>query len=188
MTQTWPRSARCRPGSDLVSPQVRVSTSAGKRSESFPLFSSGHVSAQRVALQVQRSGKKSGVAVSSFLEELVVRRELTDNFCFYNKKYDSVEGQCGSRPSTGGSLKLTSSFGALVVPRCVRVGPEDPERSRQGRKAVRLHTQAAGGGTDARQTLERCSGTALLNQGGSLRNALKLPAQILQQTYFSCPH
>lgn len=34
------------------------------------------------------------MAVASFIEELVVRRELTDNFCFYNQKYDSVEGQC----------------------------------------------------------------------------------------------
>lgn len=33
------------------------------------------------------------MTVSSYIEELVVRRELTDNFCFYNKKYDSVEGQ-----------------------------------------------------------------------------------------------
>ena len=29
---------------------------------------------------------------SAFLEELVVRRELSDNFCFYNKNYDTVEG------------------------------------------------------------------------------------------------
>lgn len=54
---------------------------------------SGHLSAQRVAQQVQHSGRKAGVTVSSYIEELVVRRELTDNFCFYNKKYDSVEGQ-----------------------------------------------------------------------------------------------
>ena len=26
------------------------------------------------------------------LEELVVRRELSDNFCYYNDRYDSVEG------------------------------------------------------------------------------------------------
>lgn len=31
-------------------------------------------------------------SVSAYLEELIVRRELSDNFCFYNKKYDSVEG------------------------------------------------------------------------------------------------
>jgi deoxyribodipyrimidine photo-lyase len=27
-----------------------------------------------------------------FLEELIVRRELSDNFCFYNPNYDSVAG------------------------------------------------------------------------------------------------
>jgi deoxyribodipyrimidine photo-lyase len=29
---------------------------------------------------------------SSFLEELVVRRELSDNFCYYNTYYDSFNG------------------------------------------------------------------------------------------------
>ncbi|XP_036938634.1 CPD photolyase isoform X1 [Acanthopagrus latus] len=61
-------------------------------SQLSPWIRFGHLSAQRVALQVQHSGKKAGVTVSSYIEELVVRRELTDNFCFYNKKYDSVEG------------------------------------------------------------------------------------------------
>lgn len=70
----------------------------------FILFS-GHLSAQRVALQVQQSGRKKGLSVASFIEELVVRRELTDNFCFYNKKYDSVEGQF--RPHLIRSVLLT---------------------------------------------------------------------------------
>ncbi|KAI3374397.1 hypothetical protein L3Q82_006224 [Scortum barcoo] len=61
-------------------------------SQLSPWIRFGHLSAQRVALQVQHSGRKAGLSVSSFIEELVVRRELTDNFCFYNKKYDSVEG------------------------------------------------------------------------------------------------
>jgi deoxyribodipyrimidine photo-lyase len=30
--------------------------------------------------------------IGSFLEELIVRRELSDNFCFYNSYYDSVVG------------------------------------------------------------------------------------------------
>jgi deoxyribodipyrimidine photo-lyase len=29
---------------------------------------------------------------SSFLEELVVRRELSDNFCYYNSNYDTFDG------------------------------------------------------------------------------------------------
>jgi deoxyribodipyrimidine photo-lyase len=31
-------------------------------------------------------------SISAFIEELVVRAELSDNFCFYNKKYGSVDG------------------------------------------------------------------------------------------------
>jgi deoxyribodipyrimidine photo-lyase len=48
----------------------------------------GQISAQRVALMAL-----SGMTDSSpFLEELVVRRELADNFCYYNPHYDSVQG------------------------------------------------------------------------------------------------
>ncbi|MFB0561950.1 MAG: deoxyribodipyrimidine photo-lyase [Candidatus Lokiarchaeia archaeon] len=56
-----------------------------------PYLHFGQISAQRVALEVQKSGayKKSKEA---FLEELIVRRELSDNFCFYNSNYDSFEG------------------------------------------------------------------------------------------------
>ncbi|XP_076281447.1 deoxyribodipyrimidine photo-lyase isoform X3 [Lasioglossum baleicum] len=31
-------------------------------------------------------------SVESFMEEAIVRRELSDNFCFYNKNYDLLEG------------------------------------------------------------------------------------------------
>lgn len=61
-------------------------------SQLSPWIRFGHLSAQRVALQVQRDGKSASQSVGPFIEELVVRRELTDNFCFYNEKYDSVEG------------------------------------------------------------------------------------------------
>ncbi|XP_038820223.1 CPD photolyase [Salvelinus namaycush] len=57
-----------------------------------PWIRFGHLSAQRVVLQVKCCGKSAGESVSSFTEELVVRRELTDNFCFYNPSYDSVKG------------------------------------------------------------------------------------------------
>ncbi|XP_041804411.1 CPD photolyase isoform X1 [Chelmon rostratus] len=70
----------------------RNDPNAAALSQLSPWIRFGHLSAQRVALQVQRSGKSTGQPVASFIEELVVRRELTDNFCFYNKKYDSVEG------------------------------------------------------------------------------------------------
>lgn len=70
----------------------RNDPNAAALSQLSPWIRFGHISAQRVALQVQRSGKNSSQSVAPFIEELVVRRELTDNFCFYNKKYDSVEG------------------------------------------------------------------------------------------------
>ncbi|KAG7525047.1 deoxyribodipyrimidine photo-lyase-like [Solea senegalensis] len=71
---------------------LRNDPNANALSQLSPWIRFGHLSAQRVALQVKHSGKSTGHSITSFIEELVVRRELTDNFCFYNKKYDSVEG------------------------------------------------------------------------------------------------
>jgi deoxyribodipyrimidine photo-lyase len=56
-----------------------------------PYLHFGQISPQRVALEVLESGcDKQSKEV--FLEELIVRRELSDNFCFYNRNYDSCEG------------------------------------------------------------------------------------------------
>lgn len=51
----------------------------------------GHISAQRVVLEIIGRTEHSK-SRESFLEELIVRRELSDNFCYYNKKYDSFDG------------------------------------------------------------------------------------------------
>ncbi|NVN93024.1 MAG: deoxyribodipyrimidine photo-lyase [Desulfuromonadales bacterium] len=56
-----------------------------------PWLHFGQISAQRVALEVGRQMDASA-SVEAFLEELIVRRELSDNFCFYNSNYDSLEG------------------------------------------------------------------------------------------------
>lgn len=43
--------------------------------------------------QSKRVHSKSKDSVEAFLEEAVVRRELADNFCFYNlENYDSIKG------------------------------------------------------------------------------------------------
>lgn len=55
-----------------------------------PYLHFGQISAQRVALEVVRSGANDRNK-DAFLEELIVRRELADNFCFYNGNYDSIE-------------------------------------------------------------------------------------------------
>lgn len=56
-----------------------------------PYLHFGHISAQRVALRIV-SCKCDKPSADAFLEELLVRRELSDNFCFYNHHYDCFEG------------------------------------------------------------------------------------------------
>jgi deoxyribodipyrimidine photo-lyase len=56
-----------------------------------PYLHFGQISAQRVALTIQQFWQKSPSA-KAFLEELIVRRELSDNFCYFNSKYDSFDG------------------------------------------------------------------------------------------------
>jgi deoxyribodipyrimidine photo-lyase len=56
-----------------------------------PYLHFGHISAQRIALMLN-DFKEADVSVSSFLEELIVRKELADNFCYYNSNYDNFNG------------------------------------------------------------------------------------------------
>jgi deoxyribodipyrimidine photo-lyase len=60
-----------------------------------PYLHFGQISAQRVALEVQKK-KVSKESKDGFLEELIVRRELSDNFCFYNQDYDRFAGSWSS--------------------------------------------------------------------------------------------
>ncbi len=55
-----------------------------------PYLHFGHISAQRITLEVNRADVAQE-AKDAFLEELIVRRELSDNFCFHNPRYDSTE-------------------------------------------------------------------------------------------------
>lgn len=58
-----------------------------------PWFHFGQISPQRIALECNKiKNNANKVHVESFLEEMVVRRELSDNFCFYNPDYDSLKG------------------------------------------------------------------------------------------------
>lgn len=61
------------------------------QSDLSPYLHFGNISAQRIAMEVQVS-RASAKNKEAFLEELIVRRELSDNFCYYNDHYDSVEG------------------------------------------------------------------------------------------------
>ncbi|MDQ1261578.1 MAG: deoxyribodipyrimidine photo-lyase [Euryarchaeota archaeon] len=53
-----------------------------------PYLHFGQISSQRIALEVFRSRKDAG----AFLEELIVRKELSDNYCYYNQHYDDMQG------------------------------------------------------------------------------------------------
>lgn len=56
-----------------------------------PYLHFGMIAAQRVALEVQ-SHAPQGEPTAAFLEELIIRRELADNFCLYTPQYDQVAG------------------------------------------------------------------------------------------------
>ncbi|MGD0827885.1 MAG: deoxyribodipyrimidine photo-lyase [Desulfobaccales bacterium] len=72
-------------------PEGRNDPTQDGQSNLSPYLHFGQIAAQRIALEVEDSpaGTK---AKESFLEELIVRRELADNFCFYNPQYDSFAG------------------------------------------------------------------------------------------------
>jgi deoxyribodipyrimidine photo-lyase len=42
-----------------------------------------------------KATKRYHESIAAFVEEGIVRRELSDNFCFYQPHYDSLEGAAG---------------------------------------------------------------------------------------------
>lgn len=60
-------------------------------SELSPYLHFGQISALEIALEViKQAPDDENRAI--FLEQLIVRRELAENFCYYNPSYDSFEG------------------------------------------------------------------------------------------------
>lgn len=67
-----------------------------------PYLHFGHISAQTILLRMLQTHKLnlekifSNATVenniSSFIEEIIIRKELAENFCFYNPDYDSTKG------------------------------------------------------------------------------------------------
>ncbi|XP_065917481.1 deoxyribodipyrimidine photo-lyase-like isoform X2 [Dysidea avara] len=58
-----------------------------------PWLHFGQVSTQRCIMRVSsHKGSSVAASVASFVEEAFVRRELSENFCFYNNNYDSING------------------------------------------------------------------------------------------------
>lgn len=90
--------------------QSRNDINADGQSELSPYLHFGQISSLRVALDVMYEVKKPPLlfeeskmaqasdtptkfdGMNALLEEMVVRKELSDNFCFYNDDYDKLEG------------------------------------------------------------------------------------------------
>eukprot|EP00210_Caulerpa_lentillifera_P007623 g7280.t2 len=56
-----------------------------------PYLHFGFLAPQRAALEAQKHEHQFKDSVNQFLEELIIRRELSDNFCHYELQYDSFE-------------------------------------------------------------------------------------------------
>ncbi len=56
-----------------------------------PYLHFGQISSQRVLLILEESDF-SASAVSDFVEQIFVRKELSDNYCYYNANYDNPQG------------------------------------------------------------------------------------------------
>jgi len=70
---------------------ARNDPNADAQSELSPYFHFGQLAPLRAALEVQHSSAPAA-AKEAFLEELIVRRELADNYCHFNPDYDRWEG------------------------------------------------------------------------------------------------
>ena len=64
------------------------------QSKMSPYFHFGQVAPLRAALDVLNSDAPQADK-DAYIEELIVRRELSDNYCLYNPRYDSIEGADG---------------------------------------------------------------------------------------------
>ena len=71
-----------------------------------PYFHFGQLAPQRAALAVDAVRHLNREAADSFLEEAIIRRELSDNFCWHEPAYDSLDG---AAPWARESLELHAS-------------------------------------------------------------------------------
>ncbi|MCL6621878.1 MAG: deoxyribodipyrimidine photo-lyase [Syntrophobacterales bacterium] len=72
-------------------PQDRNDPSRQGQSGLSPYLHFGQLAPQRAAWEVYHA-EAPPEAKETFLEELIVRRELSDNFCYYQPRYDQVAG------------------------------------------------------------------------------------------------
>ncbi|MFC2135171.1 deoxyribodipyrimidine photo-lyase [Bacteroidota bacterium] len=75
----------------IIYAEKRNDPNADAQSNLSPYLHFGHIPSQIVALSIQPLIEHPD-SKKAFLEELIVRKELSDNFCYYNFNYDSFHG------------------------------------------------------------------------------------------------
>jgi deoxyribodipyrimidine photo-lyase len=71
--------------------ESRNDPSADYGSHMSPYLHFGQIAALEIAIEIRRARGKAKAAKEAFLEELIVRRELSMNFVYYNPHYNSYE-------------------------------------------------------------------------------------------------
>lgn len=72
--------------------QFRNDPTKNAISDLSPYFHYGMVSPQRAVMEVAKAKSIPKPDRDAFIEEAFIRRELADNFCYYNENYDRFEG------------------------------------------------------------------------------------------------
>lgn len=70
--------------------EIRNDPNKDATSNLSPYLHFGQISSSRIVTEVIKS-KANDNNKKAFIEELMVRRELSDNFCYYNKNYDQIK-------------------------------------------------------------------------------------------------
>lgn len=71
--------------------ELRNDPTKDAQSNLSPYLHFGQISAQRIALNIEKLQIRNE-SINSFLDELIIRKELADNYCFYNSNYDNYNG------------------------------------------------------------------------------------------------
>nr|QXF69110.1 CPD photolyase [Pohlia nutans] len=75
--------------------ELRNKPAAKALSNLSPYYHFGQLSCQQAAVEVAKLKGKHKAEVDAFLEEAVVRRELSDNYVFYEPNYDNLDACAG---------------------------------------------------------------------------------------------
>ncbi len=70
-----------------------------KRNHLYPSFQSnlspylhfGQISSLEIILALKNQNQKINISVGTFFDEIIVRKELSDNFCYYEENYDNPQ-------------------------------------------------------------------------------------------------